>query len=194
MSFNSNKSSFLAAGAAILTIATAGYANHMQSQYYNDQSVVYINYAHETGANYHYGYDFSTPIPNNVSYLNLKTHHADFTSPTNGSICWEMESRQGDVSSMDTRFWYQNPSTNAWQSLSDDINGAANRFSRVRIWTFNTSLTVKVLPYSTDHNGKDMRLHVTKKPGFSEASCTTNSGMPWIKKINAGAATFGNTN
>ena len=191
MSFNSNKSSFLAAGAAILTIATAGYANHMQSQYYNDQSVVYINYAHETGANYHYGYDFSTPMAG-ASFTNLKTHHADFTSPANTGICWEMESIQGDVSSMDTRFWYHNTGTNVWTSLSDDINGASNRFSRVRVWVYNTALTVKVLPFSTAHNGKDMRLQVTKKPGFSEASCTTNSGMPWVKKISAGAVTFGN--
>lgn len=191
MSFTSKNTRALAVGAAILSIATAGYANHMQSQYFNDQSILYINYAHESGANYHYGYDFSTPMAG-ASFANLKTHHAEFQSPTNTGICWEMESIQGDVSSMDTRFWYQNPSTGVWTSLNDDINGASNRFSRVRIWNYNTFLTVKVLPYSTSHNGKDLRLMVTKKPGFSEANCTTNSGMPWIKKISAGAATFGN--
>jgi hypothetical protein len=191
MSFNSKKSGSLAVGAAILSIATAVHANHMQSQYFNDQSNFYINYAHESGANYHYGYDFSSPMAG-ASFTNLKTHHADFTSPVNTGICWEMESTQGDVSTMDTRFWYQNPSTSAWTSLNDDINGASNRFSRVRVWVYNTGLTVKVLPYSTDHNGKDLRLVVTKKPGFTEANCTTNSGLPWIKRINAGSATFGN--
>lgn len=192
----SNMVKDLGIGFAFVSIAASAHADHMVSQISNDQVSVYVNYALEVGSNYHYGYNKSTP-QSGANYTDLKTHHLEFTAPAGTGICWEVETKMNANSSdMDTRIWYYNSSTGAYTSLSDDINGGSNRGSWVRVWAYNAYLPIKVLPFSNlnNYNAKDYNVYITKKPGLSEASCTTGSGKPWVKRINTGSVTWGSTN
>lgn len=193
MSIRSKNTVFLSVGAALLSIATAIHADHMVSVVTNDQVSIYVNYALTTGSNYHYGYNFSTTVPGNPSFTDLKTHHVEFSAPAGTGLCWEVETKMNANSGdMDTRIHYYNSSTFTHISLNDDINGSLNRGSLVRVWAYNAFLSIKVLPFSTTYNAKDYNLYITKLPGVTEANCTSSSGKAWVKKINAGAVTYGN--
>jgi hypothetical protein len=112
-------------------------------------------------------------------------------STTNPSQCFEVSTSAprfipGAIA--DTRIWILNGATPV--SVHDDINGSQNPYSNVRFWVTgsNSFLNVAVAAYSAFWNNSHFAINVRHLP-LTEANCTTNQSIPWVKAIN-GNVTF----
>jgi len=84
----------------------------------------------------------------------------------------------------DTRIWFWNQNTNAYQSLNDDYNGS--RFSRGRIYVkgFNSFVNTYIAAYNSSHNSDHFALNVMRL-NLTESACTTGqTTVPWVKSVN----------
>jgi hypothetical protein len=157
-------------------------------------SYQYVNFAAHasTGENY--------PIvgvnPSNPSSIYFPL---DFMSNSTTGHCYEIETKQATYANGDTRIWVTgysgNPPYQGFPSLDDDSGDGY--YSKARLWiakgNVSTSVQLGILPYSSSYSTMDFSVRVTRL-AISESSCTTNSGLPWLKKVGDAAMVFGNQN
>jgi hypothetical protein len=115
----------------------------------------------------------------------LKYRFMQFATTT-PSQCFELSTgapRFMPGAMADTRIWLMNGASPV--SIHDDINGAVNRYSNARFWITgsNSFLNIAVAAYSTDMNNSHFSVNVRHLP-LTEANCTTNQTIPWVKSIN----------
>jgi hypothetical protein len=83
----------------------------------------------------------------------------------------------------DTRIWFKNLNTNAYQSLNDDSNGT--RFSRGRIYIEgqNSFVSTFIAAYNSSHNSDHFAL-VVRRLNLTESACTDGqTTVPWVKDV-----------
>ena len=83
----------------------------------------------------------------------------------------------------DTRIWLLNGASPV--GIHDDITGVQNPYSNARFWLSgpNSFLNIAVAAFSPASNTAHFAINVRHLP-LSEANCTTNQAMPWVKAIN----------
>ncbi|HKP97980.1 MAG TPA: hypothetical protein VJ385_19770 [Fibrobacteria bacterium] len=169
--------SLLLASAAIASVTES--QEHLGS--FNHKSTNYINFREiaGTGDSWPPTYTFTAAHPG------VKAYEYEF-SLASGGICFEVETLDatgGSQPNNDTRFWVKNG--NAYSGLNDDKNGAANRYSKARVYLGgNTSMTLFAAAYSSDWNTMTFAYTATRL-NKNEADCTTNSTLPWVKSKNS---------
>jgi hypothetical protein len=138
----------------------------------------YVNLASSAGS----GRNFSTwTDPNGhagVKYFTLDLGNSGNTTPT----CLEVSTGAvtGTISNTDTRIYYQNGAS-SFTSASDDINGATNRLSRVRLWVPDGNFPqLRIGGYDASYNSIDFRVIVKKLANKSTSAQCEDIGMAFL--------------
>ena len=122
----------------------------------------------------------------NASQPNVKYHPLQIHSSEDGN-CLEIATSHPEFypgAVADTRIWFWNQNTNAYQSLNDDYNGS--RFSRGRIYVkgSNSFVNTYIAAYNSSHNSDHFDLDVMRL-NLTESACTTGqTTVPWVKSVN----------
>jgi hypothetical protein len=105
------------------------------------------------------------------------------------AVCFEIVTTHPDfipASTADTRIWYYNLTTSAYEVLNDDMVPGSNYFSRGMVYLSgaNAFMNLYVASFnstaSDNYNTAQFKIYATRQ-NLTQAQCTTgNGGIPWV--------------
>jgi hypothetical protein len=118
---------------------------------------------------------------------NVKAHMLQvYNNGTNTAACFDVSTSAPDfipAATADTRIWFWNANSNAYEVLNDDFGGGTFSAGRIYLVGSNAFVNLRVAAFSTAWNTAHFRINLTRN-NITEASCTTGSGKKWVKHIN----------
>lgn len=185
MSFNSFHKTFGLGAAFLLAIgapAMAQSGSRMDNSGTTEtRQAWYVDFAASTIAGH------SAEPTFNLGGINVKAHMLQvYNNGTNGAACFDVSTSPPDFlpgATADTRIWFLNTVTNAYQVLNDDFGGSFFSAGRIYLVGSTAFVNLRVAAYDADNNADHFRINLTRN-NLTEANCTTGSGKPWVKYIN----------
>ena len=119
--------------------------------------------------------------------MGAKYYEMYFYTVNGNGQCFELRTANASGAIADPKLWTRTgPSINgSFVAVADDVNGTQ---LSARIWVkgntgYQSANGLYLAAFSTASNSMQLNIEFHRLEGLSEAGCTTNQTLPWVKFI-----------